>query len=89
MRFQGRLLRIAWGENFTAELGKLAVSPSTFGLSDDRTGNHMRLYDVFDYDGERILKDLGPPPLGEFGLDLNGLWTRHGNWYAEKDRMVD
>lgn len=84
---QGRLLRVAFSETMVAELGKIVTPPKTFDLQPGKDGPlpFARLYDVLDIDGERILRDLGPPPGALFGRDVNAMFSYPQFWVSQAD----
>lgn len=90
MIFQGRMIRVGFGPNMVAELTKLAVPPSTFGLSQDKDAGlpTMKLYSVFDCMGERVLQDHGEPAGHYFGRDVNSMWTTGSSWVTREEAEV-
>ncbi|USN14750.1 hypothetical protein DOMOVOI_02760 [Brevundimonas phage vB_BpoS-Domovoi] len=84
---QGRILRVAFGDNLVCELGKIITPPATFGLQTGRDGPlpFAKLYDVIDFDGERVLRDLGPPPGALFGRDVSAMFSYPQFWVSQAD----
>ncbi|AFU86783.1 hypothetical protein D869_gp131 [Caulobacter phage CcrRogue] len=87
MIWQGRALRVSFGDNLVAELTKLRVPPSTFGLSETPSKDqpHMKLYDVWDVMGERQFRDLGVPANPQYGRDVSGMWTNGDMWITPQE----
>ncbi|USN15331.1 hypothetical protein KIKIMORA_01850 [Brevundimonas phage vB_BpoS-Kikimora] len=87
MILQGRILRVAFSDKLVCELGKIITPPSSFGLQTGRDGPlpFAKLYDVLDMDGERILRDLGPPPGALYGCDVNAMFTYPQFWVSQAD----
>lgn len=84
---QGRILRVAFGDNLVCELGKIITPPAVFGLQVSQGGPlpFAKLYDVTDFDGERVLRELGPPPGALFGRDVNAMFTNPQFWISQAD----